>query len=402
MKFLPFVLRHLWRNPIRSASTVTAIALCVLLLCTLQSVIGRLDRVVETRSPRRLITRNAVSPMYVLPPTYGPQIRRVPGVRQVALATMFGGLLPVRRQARADESGSADWVNGFQNIAVEAELYFAINPELQVAPDEFRAFLGDLRGCVIGRQLAAKFGWKLGDRFHLESFASLLRRPAGPFEFVIRGFIDPAPEHPDAETNIMVFHFKYLDAGLDGQAPAGLYVVELVDPARGGEVASAIDALFENAERQTLTETERAATAELMTLFGDLGAVVNGIGLAVCFTILLVSANTMSMAVRERRTEIAVLKTLGFTSVQVMLLVVAEAVSLGALGGALGVGGALALLALVNGTSGASWFGVSGFSLQPSVALAGFGLALAIGFAAGLAPASGAYRARVTEMLRSV
>ncbi len=399
MKFLPLVLKHLLRNWVRSGSTVVAMALAILLLCTLESALGRLNRIVETRSPRRLITRNGVNPFVVIPLAYAEQIQKVPGVKRVAVVNMFGGLLPAKREGKLD-SGSLDWTSAFGNVAIEAEPYFAMNPELVVAPDQFQAFLGDLRGCVIGRELAARFGWKIGDRFHLVSVGPLYKKR--PFEFVIRGFIDAHREFPDAETNFMLFHFKYLYESLAGRVGTSSYLVEIDAPGRAGQIAGAIDALFENASHPTLTETERAAMAEYVSLFGDLGALVRGIGLCVCFTILLVTANTMSMAVRERRTEIAVLKTLGFKSAQVMGLIVAEALVLGALAGAIGVGLTQALLSMLNRTGGRAWFGITDIPLAPAVAWSGLGLALLLGLAAGFVPAWGAYRAKVTEMLRTV
>ena len=96
-------------------------------------------------------------------------------------------------------------------MAVDAEPYFAMNPELSVAPEELREFMRDIQGCVIGRELARRFGWKVGDRFFLESFVSGYRKPSGPFEFVIRGLMDADPRHPGTETELMVFHFKYLN-----------------------------------------------------------------------------------------------------------------------------------------------------------------------------------------------
>lgn len=400
MKFLPFVLKHLLRNWVRTGSTVVAMALCVLLFCTLQSALGRLDRIVETRSPKRLVTRNGVNPFVVIPVAYAEQIKRVPGVKRVSVLSMFGGLLPAMKEGKADEAGSLDWSNAFGNVAVDAEPYFAMNPELRVPPHEFRDFMADLRGCVIGRELAKRFGWKIGDHFHLTSFGPLYKKR--PIEFIVRGFIDADPERPDTETNVMLFHFRYLYETFEGKIGTSGYLIEIDDPRRAGELAGAIDALFENASHPTVTESEKAATAEIMSMFGDLGVLVKGIGLSVCFTILLVTANTMSMAVRERRTEIAVLKTLGFKSGQVMGLIVAEALVLGALGGTLGIFGTQALLWMLDHASNRTWIGLSGIELKPLVALFGLGVAVVLGFAAGLMPAWGAYRAKVTEMLRTI
>src|SRR5262249_4011662 len=147
IRFLPFVLKHLRRNTVRTASTVAAMALCILLFCTLQSALARFNRVVDSRSPRRLVTRNAITFMIPVPQAFGAEIQAVPGVRRVAVMNGFGGILPTRREGR-DAGGATDWSNAFQNVAVDAEPYFAMNPELIVAPEERRAFMADLHGCV--------------------------------------------------------------------------------------------------------------------------------------------------------------------------------------------------------------------------------------------------------------
>jgi putative ABC transport system permease protein len=214
-----------------------------------------------------------------------------------------------------------------------------MSPELIVPPEQFRDFMHDLRGCVVGRQLAEKFGWKIGDRFHLQSFVSGLRKKDGPFEFVIRGLIDTdLQKYPGTDTNVMYFHFRYLSESLGNMRWTTFLTVEIDDAKRAAEVAAAIDAEFENASPETLTETESAFAANFMSMVGDLGVLLNGVGLAVCFTILLGHREHDEHGVRERRTEIAVLKTVGFASGQVMRLVVAEALLLGAAAGALGIG----------------------------------------------------------------
>jgi putative ABC transport system permease protein len=401
IRFLPFVLKHLRRNTVRTASTIAAMALCILLFCTLQSALARFNRVVDTRSPRRLVTRNAITFMIPVPQAFGPEIRSVPGVRRVAIMNGFGGVLPAAKEGK-DAGGATDWSNAFQNVAVDAEPYFAMNPELVVAPEELRDFMKDLHGCVIGRDLARRFGWKTGDRFFLESFVAAYRRKEGPFEFVIRGLMDADPRYPGTETEMMVFHFKYLDEALGGGIKVMTFLVEIDDPARGAETGAAIDALFENSVSPTLTETEKSFTADFMSMAGDLGVVINGVGLTVCFAILLVTANTLSMTVRERRTEIAVLKTLGFTSAEVMGLVVTEALLIGAAGGILGVAGTGAIIwALDHATTG-TFYGFAGMELRPAIAASGLGVAMVLGLAAGLMPAWGAYRARVAETLRGV
>jgi putative ABC transport system permease protein len=402
MKFLPFVFQHLRASRVRTLSTIVSMALCVFLFCTLRSILAHLDAFIEGRSPRRIVTRNAMSLIGVVPLTHGPKILTVPGVTRVSALTAFGGVLMARKEGRGDASGETDWTTVFQNLAVDAEPYFAMNPEFTVAPAEFRDFMNDLQGCVIGRELGAKFGWKIGDRFFLQSFIPGMRKKSGPFEFVVRGFLDTdLAKYPGTETNQMIFHFKYLSESLGGITQTQFFMVEVNDPARAPEVSAAIDALFENSSDETYTESEKAFSANFISMVGDLGALVNGIGLSVCFTILLVTANTMSMAVRERRREIAVLKTVGFGSGQVMGLILFEALVMGVIAGALGIGGTLWAIAVMNGTPGQTVLGISHLELRPEVAIFGAGVALSLGLCAGFVPAWGAYRARVTDMLRT-
>jgi putative ABC transport system permease protein len=333
----------------------------------------------------------------------------VPGVKRVSINSWFGGSLPAKKEGQAeagDASSTTDWSNFFPNMAIEPEPFLAMYPEYELPPEQYQAFLQDLRGCVIGRKLANKYGWKPGDSFYLESFIPPYRKADGPFEFVVRGIFDADPvKHPGTDTNVMYFHHKYLYEATGRRVSAGSYWVEIEDPDKAGEVSRSIDALFENSDAQTRTETEKAFTAGFIAMAGNLALLLNGIGLAVTFTILLVVANTMSIAVRERRTEIAVLKTLGFTSRQVMGLVVAESVLIGVLGGGLGIGGSQGLMWLLTHTPGIrdalAGIGLSELNLRPLVAALGFANAVFLGFVAGFVPALGAYRARITDMLRT-
>jgi putative ABC transport system permease protein len=291
-------------------------------------------------------------------------------------------------------------------MAIEAEPFLAMYPEYDIPKDQYQAFLQEQRGALIGRKLADKFGWKPGDRFYLESFIPDYRKSDGPFEFVVSAILDAKEGYASTDTNIMYFHYKYLYEGTGRRVNVGTFWTEIDDPDQAGMVGKAIDALFENSDAQTRTETEKAFAAGFISMAGNLALLLNGIGLAVAFTILLVTANTMSMAVRERRTEIAVLKTLGFSGAQVMGLVVAEALLLGLLGGAIGVGGSRAIMWALTSTPGLkdmlAGVGLSSLTLRPMVAALGLAVALLLGFMAGFVPALGAYRSRITDMLRTV
>jgi len=410
MKFLPYLLKHLRRNWVRTTLTVLAMGLCIFLFCTLQSFLAEINALLEGTSANRLVTRHAVSLVFEMPVAYKARIGGLEGVRRVSISSWFGGSLPARKEGKSEEddtSSTTDWSNFFPNFAVEPEPYLAMFPEYELPREQYEAFLQNLRGCVIGRKLADKYDWKVGDTFFLESFIPPYRKPDGPFEFVVSGIFDAdEARHPGTDTNMMLFNYKYLYEATGQRVQAGMYYVEIEDPDTAGEVSQRIDSLFENSDAQTHTETEKAFAASFIAMAGNLVLLLNGIGLAVIFTILLVTANTMSMAVRERRTEIAVLKTLGFRSGQVMGLVVAEALLIGVLGGAIGVGGSKALLWTLTHAPGISsllaGMGLSELTLRPLVAVLGFATALLLAFLSGLVPALGAYRARITDMLRPV
>jgi putative ABC transport system permease protein len=406
MKFAPYLLKHLRRNWLRTTSTVLAMAVCIFLFCTLRTVLKAMDDAREYGNVTRLVTRHSVSLVYNLPLSYEGPIAQVPGVKRVAISSWFGGSLPAKRESKDAKAGGApDFSKFFTNLGVEDEPYFTMHPEFKIPPEEMQAFREDLRGCIIGRGLAQQFGWKPGDAFFLESFIPPYRRREGPFEFVVRGIYDAdLVKEPAADNRVMYFHYKYLYEGTGRRVGAGLYVVELQDPTQAARVAQAIDARFENSEAGTKTETEAAFRADFMAMIGNLALLFNSIGLAVIFTILLVTANTMSMAVRERRTEIAVLKTLGFSSATVMGLILGEALLIAGLGGGIGLGlSALIIRALPDVPSiGAFIRGFPSFGLHWSVTSQGLGIALVLGLAAGFLPALAAYRSRIVDMLRQV
>ena len=412
MKYLPFVLKHLRRNWVRTTSTVVAMAVCIFLLCTLRSVLAEVDGMLAASQANRLVTRHAVSLTFSLPMAYEARLQSIPGVKRVAKTAWFGGSLPAKREGQADgsaaEASTTDWSNFFNNMAVDVETYFAMYPELVVPPDQWKAFLETRSGCVIGSKLAKKFNWKVGDKFFLESFIPPYRRRSGPFEFVVTGIYDAdLTKYPGTDVNSMFFHYEYLKEGVAPRdVGVGTFAVEIENGDEAGKMSKAIDALFENSSAATLTETEQAFKAGFIAMAGNLALLLNGIGLAVAFTILLVTANTMSMAVRERRTEIGVLKTLGFSSRHVMGFVVGEALVLGVLGGALGGFGSQGLLYAVSHSPGVSdilaGIGLSGLELKPDVAVLGFFVAVILGLFAGLVPALSAYRAKITDILRTV
>lgn len=394
MKYLPYMLKHLRRNWIRTSTTVLGIAVCVFLFCVLRTVLAAVDYGMQSGSASRLITRHAVGLTQQVPVTYKPRMQAVPGVKRVAIANWFNGFLGM----------PPDYRTFFANFAIEAEDYLAMHPEFVLTDEEKSAFLADRRGAIVGQKLAEQHGWKVGSTFQLESTIPPYR-VGKPFEFIVRG-IYRADEAKDRGTDLtmMFFHFKYLYEATGQRVGVATYSVEIDNPDNAPQIGKAIDALFENSDAQTKSETEAQFIASFFALAGNLALLLNLIGTAVAFTILLVTANTMSMAVRERRKEIAVLKTLGFSSGLVMALILGEALLIGLLGGGVGLllgWGVIGLLPKAP-MIGDLVRGFPNFGLSAFVGAIGLAFALFLSLAAGVVPAATAFRARITDMLRTV
>jgi len=392
MRFLPFILKHLRRNWARTGSTATAIAVCIFLFCTLQTLVASLTGFLK-QGTTRLITRHNVSLVFSLPNAYEPEIAAVPGVKRVAAANWFGGMRDLNKPSDV-----------FTNFAIEADNFLAMYPEYILSDAERQAFLRDQRGCIIGRALAERFHWKVGDAIGLESSVPQYR-VAKRLDFVISGIYQTdQARNPGTNEALLFFHYKYLDEATGRKVGVRTYRVEISDAREAGGISRAIDNLFENSDSQTHTETEAQYRANVGVLSGNLILLLNGIALTVMFTILLVTANTMSMAVRERRTEIAVLKTLGFRSGLVMSLILGEGGILGGMGALAGLllGRLLIHLLPQIPVIGDLMRGFPRMSVPPAIEIAGVGTGVLLGLTAGLIPAVLAYRARITELFRQV
>jgi putative ABC transport system permease protein len=383
MRYLPLILKNCWRNRRRTILTVASIGVSMCLLGVMVSMYHAFYMGAPAPDQAlRLVIRNRISIAVALPLSYRDRIQHIDGVREVMLANWFGGVYKDARNPK----------NMFARFAVDPEKLFPVFGEFQIPEDEKKAFLRERAACVIGRDVANNLHLKVGDRLPIKGDIF-----PGDFEFTIRGIFD-SPR----SSEVMYFNREYLDQSMSERRRGfvGMYYVRIDDPAHSARIAAAIDSEFHNSTAQTKTESEQAFTVGFLALLGNVKMFLFGISAAVMFTILLVSANTMAMSVRERVREIGVLKTLGFTPAAILELVLGEACVISMAGGLLGY----LISALLMQMVAKSPFG--GFLptlplIEAPVALACIGIAAAIGVLSSLVPAAGASRLSIVDALHS-
>ncbi len=387
MRYLPLLLSNLRRKKLRTAFTLLSILVAFVLFSYLAAIRQAFSMGVDLAGNDRLITTHKTSIIMSLPISYLDRIARVPGVKVVTHASWFGGIY---------QDSSKNFQGVFQG-PVEPEAYLKLYPEFILPADQRAAWLADREGVIVGRTTAEKYGWKVGDRVPIQ--ATIWRKKDGDttWEFNVRGIYDG--EKKGTDTTQFLFRYDYFDeARAFGQGQVGWYILKIADPDRAAAVARAIDDQFANSPYETKTTTEKALVQGFADQVGNIGAILTGILTAVFFTLLLVAGNTMAQAVRERTSELAVLKTVGFTGMKVLALVLAESCMLALLGGGLGL--LLGWLMVSAGDPTGGFLPIF-FMSGEDVAL-GVGLVFALGLATGALPAAQAMRLRIVDALRRV
>jgi putative ABC transport system permease protein len=379
MKYRHLILPNLLRRKVRTGLTMGSFAVALFLFGILAVVRGAFQQGVEVAGADRLVVVNKVSIIQPLPLAYRDRLARIPDVTQVTFANWFGGVYQEER-------------NFFPQFAIDRETYRQMFPEFIVPDDQWQAFLADREGCIVGQALAERFQWKVGDRIPLKGAMF-----PGVWEFTIRGTYRGS--RPQDDTMQFWFRWDYLEERRSfGKGFVGWYTVRIANPNHATRVIQAIDEGFANSPWETKTDTEREFAASWVKQMGNIELLLLSIGGVVFFTLLLVTGNTMAIAVRERIRDLAVLKAIGFSDSFVLVLVLAETTMVAAVGG--GVGLALAKLFTLRGdpTGGLLPF----FYLPPNTMALGFALGLAVGLMAGILPALSTMRLRVVDALRKV
>ena len=377
------VLSNLGRRKTRTLLTIGSVAVAFLLLGILVVVARAFTLGVDLSGADRLMTINKVSLIQPLPVAYSSRIRAVEGVAGATHATWFGGTYQ-------------DPKHFFAKFPVVPEEYFAIYSDLFELPDEaMERWLRTRDGVVVGRAIAERFDWQVGDRVPIIPDI-WQKKGGGPWELEVVGIYDV--KEAGADNTQLLMRYDYFDeARAFGEGLVGWYIVQIADPSRAAEVAERIDEQFANSPAETKTSTERAFVQAFANQIGDIGLISAGILIAVFFTILLVAGTTMAQSVRERVGEIGALKAIGFSDRSVLGLVLAEACVISFCGAALGLG--LAMLMIPGLAKAVQDYLVLAQLPLPSLAL-GAGIALLLGLVAGGPPAIAAMRLQVADALR--
>jgi putative ABC transport system permease protein len=364
--------------------TIVGIVVAITAFGLLRTIIDAWYAGANASSSARLVTRSSVSLAFSMPLTYAQKIRQTPGVTAVSWANWFGGVYITER-------------NFFPQFAVDPPTYFAIYPEFILSPEEQKAFFSNRQGAVVGRKLANQYGWKVGDQIPLRGTIF-----PGTWTFNLRGIYD-GKERSTAESQ-MFFHWDYLNESLKKRFPrradqTGVFIVQLRDPDDAAAVSQAIDATFKNSLAETLTETENAFQLGFVSMSEAILLAIQAVSFVVIVIIMAVMANTMAMTARERGSEYATLKTLGFGAGFIAMLIFGESLLIALIGGIVGVAVTFPIADGFREEMG-TLFPV--FFISDATVAMQLGAAVLVGLVAAALPAWRAAHVRIVDALHAV
>ncbi len=380
MKFLPLLWSSLWRKKIRTIFTLLSVFVAFLLFGLLMTIRGAFSFGVDIAGLDRLVLIHKVSLIMPLPVSYKERLASTEGVSLVSHQTWFGGVYQ-------------DPSNFFALMVVEPEPFMKIYPEFTIPPDQVKAWMDDRQGAIVGVDLAKRFGWQIGDRIPI--VGTIWQPKQGQvWEFNIVGMYDG---DQGVDKTQFFFRYDYLDENRrQGQGLVGWYLVKIADPAQAQQMGAKFDSMFANSSAETKTTTEKGFVEGFAKQVGDIGSIMIAILVAVLFTMLLVAANTMAQSVRERTSEMGVLKTLGFSNASILALVLGESVLIAVLGGSLGLGVAWLIVQQGDPTNGM----LPIFILPGRDVAIGAVMIVVLGLIAGALPAFTAMNLKITDALR--
>lgn len=382
MSYFGLIWRNLWRKKIRTSLTILSVLVAFLLFALLSAIGYAFKAGEDVAAAERLVVIHKISLINPLPIAYENRIASTDGVEAVTHASWFGGYYQEPQ-------------NQFAQFPVDPREYFAMYPEFVIPDQQLDAFVDNRTGAVVGRELAERFGWEVGDRVPIQSTIWPQSDGSRTWEFELEGIFHT--DDPRGSTAMLLFHYDYFDEARQfGNGTVGWYILRVGPGADPIEVSQAIDEQFANSPSETDTSTEAAFAASFAKQFGNIALIVTLILGAVFFTLLLVSGNTMSQSVRERISELAVLKTVGFTDRSVLTIVLSESVLIIAFGGLLGLGLGWVLIQGIAKNLAAY---LPGVHLSTTALLTALALMVGAGILAGIFPALKAMRLSIVDAL---
>ncbi|MFH1699451.1 MAG: FtsX-like permease family protein [Candidatus Zixiibacteriota bacterium] len=384
MKVLKLVRKNSFRQKLRTFLTILGLALAIMAFGLIRTFINAWYSGARAAAPDRLITRHAVSIIFTLPIAYKDQLMKIEGVEDVSHASWFGAYY-------------VDPRNFFPNFAVDHNNYLDLYPEIIIPPDQFEDFKNERKAAIVGQGLADRFGWQIGDNITLIGTIY-----PGNWEFNIRGIYTGRDESTD-ET-MFIFRFDYLDETLKIQSPGragqvGWYALKISNPDMSAAISNAVDSRFDNSWAETRTETEKDFQLSFIQMSSAIILGLRIISFLIIGVILLVLANTMAMTARERVSEYAFMRTIGFQNYHLVGLILGESLFIAFLGGILGI---ILLNAVANGVAVALSQFFPGFQTDLLTYTLSFGIAILVGFVASIFPINRALRANIVDALRIV
>ncbi len=385
MYFFKLTFKNIFRAKLRTSLTVIGLIIAIVAFGLLQTVVDAWYAGSNAASASRMVARNAISLVFPMPGYYRERIKGVDGVKAVTVSNWFGGIYKEPQ-------------NFFPQFAVDHENYFDLYQEFLMPPDQLLAFKADRRGAVAGRKLADQFGWKIGDKIPIRGTIY-----SGNWEFTLRAIFDGKDE--TTVTRQFLFHYDYLNEEIKKRSPrradqVGIFVIEANDPSRVADISRAVDAEFKNSLAETLTESEKAFQLGFVAQSETIVLAIRAVSFVVIIIIMAVVANTMAMTARERLSEYATLKALGFSPLFVAALIFGEAFVLTLLGATIGVILTFPIASAFAASPGGVFF--ASFKVSETTVILQFACAMGVAIIASLVPSIRSANVKIVDGLRHV